>query len=83
MNTTDLAWVMKAYGTEALNSRDSKKMAYALRNDFPTAGNYNNRIVYADSLGEAIELYKNAGLNTDGTVVCYMSAEVKNMEVST
>lgn len=77
LNTSDISWLMESYNVIAINKQDGKKSAFLLRNDSTLTGmKFNKRIVYADSLDEAIKLYKDSGLSNNSNIVCIMEAKI-------
>ena len=76
MKISDVTWVMKSYNVKRLNKPDGFSNAYILRNEIPISGECNTRVVYANSLNDAISSYMNSGLNVAGKVIVLMSAEI-------
>lgn len=75
MKVSDFAWKMKYSSLQVLNPDDIKSMAYVIRDSKALQNAPTTRIVHADSVEEAAEIYKKSGLCPSGLVTVADFAE--------
>lgn len=75
MKVSDFAWKMKYSSLQVLNPDDIKSMAYVMRDSKALQNAPTTRIVHADNVEEATEIYKKSGLCPSGLVTVADFAE--------